>query len=93
MPDAPLFPVGTPMRIRRPDGSRLARPGFYPPNDERHATHLAGIVASSSRLFSLGPDLSKERVHIAASSPDVETRGGRIVSFDPTEAFLEDAPS
>lgn len=94
MPDTPLFPTGTPMRIRKPDGSRLARPGFYPPNDVRHTTHLAGIVNSSDRMFYLGPDPSKAEVHIAGSCPDVEGEGGRIVYFHPTEAFLEDpAPS
>jgi hypothetical protein len=93
MPDVPLLGAGTPMRVRRSEGSRLACAAFYPSNDDRNATHFAGIVNSSDRLHHHGPDLSEETVRIAASCPDVEKQGCCIAYFEPDEAFLKDPTS
>jgi len=90
MPDAPLAPVGTRLRLQRLDGGRFARPGFYPPHDPRHQTHLAGIITSGDRLFYLGPDETREGIHVAGSSRDLGARQDRIVYFAPGEAvFVE----
>jgi len=90
MPDAPLAAIGTPLRLRSLDGGRFARPGFYPPRDPRHETHLAGIITSGDQLFYLGPDATRDGIHVAGSSPDLDDQGSRIVYFAPGEAaFIE----
>jgi hypothetical protein len=90
MPDAPLAAIGTPLRLRREDGARLARPGFYPPQHPGHETRLAGIITSSDRLFYLGPDATRDGIHVAGSSLDLDAQGSRIVYFAPAEAaFIE----
>ncbi len=85
MPDAPLLPIGTPMRIRHPDGSRLARPGFYPPRDGRHETHLAGIITSDDLLYYVGPDATRVALHLATTGFRSSTDYDRIVYFGPHE--------
>jgi hypothetical protein len=88
MPDAPLAPVGTPLRLRRLDGERFARPGFFPPQHPEHETHLAGIITGSDRLYYLGPDATRDALHVAGSSLDLDAQGSRIVYFAPGEAEL-----
>ena len=89
MPDAPLLPVGTPMRVRHPHGSRLARPGFYPPSDSRHATHLAGIITSDDPLYYVCPDATRDALHLATTGFRSSTDYDRIVYFSPHELQTE----
>jgi len=90
MPDAPLATLGARMRVRNPDGSRLARAGFYLPSDPRHETTLAGIITSDDQLYYLGPDPKRDGIHLA--SPTFPPRGAqcRMVYFGPHEFVLDD---
>ena len=60
MPDAPIATLVAHMRVRNPDGSRLARPGFSLPSDPRHLTTVAGSITSDGQLASLGPDPTRD---------------------------------
>jgi hypothetical protein len=93
MPDEPIATLGARMRIRHPDGSRLARPGFYLPSDPRHPTTFAGIITSDDQLHYLGPDPTREGRHLASPSFPAKGPQCRMVYFGPHELVLEDGPA
>ena len=88
MPDAPLATLGARMRIQHPDGARIARPGFYLPDDPRHETMLAGIITSNDQLYYLGPDPTRDGVHLASPTFPVLGSQCRMVYFGPHELVL-----
>lgn len=88
MPDQPLAPEGARLHL-----DRRALVCFYPP-DHPHATTRHGpLVKGWARFTYLGPDRTREAVHLARLPYNAALDTYWVVYFHPDEARWIDDPA
>jgi hypothetical protein len=84
MPDAPLALPGTPMRM-----TFRVRPSFWPDSHPAANYSLGPLVRGWQTFTYVGPDATRDRIHIAALPYNEVMDSYRIVYFGPHEALFD----
>jgi len=81
MPDEPRAPVGARLHL-----DRRALVCFCPPVHPEKATRHGPLARGSDTFTSLGPDRTRDAVHLARLPYDAALNTWWVVSFHPDEA-------